>query len=396
MEPVTVQTILQDRFGTYLQNHRLPKRMVKAANGIIACRTAALGYVVERCPDLHHVRLHYRSCRGGSCPGCRFMRRERCIENHRARMLDCAHHHCVFTLPDELRILWRYNEALFSALLFATVSRTVSTLLEDDEQLGAQAGYLVALHTWGQTLQLHPHAHVLVTAGGLGRDGTWRNPKKDILIPFRLAQDFFRGAFLKDLAWSYLTGRIELPPDMSERDFFELLKVIRKKTWHVEVMERYEHPEGVLNYLTRYIRGGAIGNSRLVDYDGNTVTFSYVNNRDKSGGEPPTELMRLHVDEFITRLLQHVPPEGLKTFRGYGLYANAAAKGALPKARALLGQGPIQPPKKPSIEPYLEKMGRLDETRCPVCGKKLERVCVIAIRSHRSRGPPAFIVKVAA
>jgi hypothetical protein len=52
-------------------------------------------------------------------------------------------------------------------LLFQAVRDTLGTLLADPTYLGAQPGILAALHTWSQTLVLHPHVHCLVTGGGL-------------------------------------------------------------------------------------------------------------------------------------------------------------------------------------------------------------------------------------
>jgi hypothetical protein len=51
-------------------------------------------------------------------------------------------------------------------LLFATVWETLGELLGDPKYLGAQPGLIAALHTWSQTLVLHPHLHCLVTGGG--------------------------------------------------------------------------------------------------------------------------------------------------------------------------------------------------------------------------------------
>jgi hypothetical protein len=59
-------------------------------------------------------------------------------------------------------------------LLFATVRETLGELLRDGKYLGAQAGIIAALHTWSQTLMLHPHLHCLVTGGGLTDGGHWR------------------------------------------------------------------------------------------------------------------------------------------------------------------------------------------------------------------------------
>jgi len=46
-----------------------------------------------------------------------------------------------------------------TTLLFATVRETLCELLHDGKYLGAQPGIIAALHTWSQTLVLHPHVH---------------------------------------------------------------------------------------------------------------------------------------------------------------------------------------------------------------------------------------------
>ena len=43
----------------------------------------------------------------------------------------------------------------------------------DPQYLGAETGMIAILHTWGQTLTHHPHAHFVVPGGGLAPDGRW-------------------------------------------------------------------------------------------------------------------------------------------------------------------------------------------------------------------------------
>src|SRR6267143_810169 len=83
-----------------------------------------------------------------------------------ARLLACDHYHVIFTLPHDLNPLWLANVPVMSTLLFQTVRETLFDLLADPKYLGAQPGMIAALHTWSQTLVLHPHVHCLVTGGG--------------------------------------------------------------------------------------------------------------------------------------------------------------------------------------------------------------------------------------
>jgi hypothetical protein len=55
---------------------------------------------------------------------------------------------------------------LFS-LLFDATAATLQEVAADPKRLGAEIGFFGILHTWGQTLQPHPHIHCVVPGGGL-------------------------------------------------------------------------------------------------------------------------------------------------------------------------------------------------------------------------------------
>lgn len=71
-----------------------------------------------------------------------------------------------------------------------------------------------------------------------------------------------------------------------------------------------------LRYIGRYIRRPAIGINRIEAYDGQFVTFKY---KDKTDGKEKHETIT--VEEFISRLIRHIPDEQFKTIRHYGMYS---------------------------------------------------------------------------
>ena len=92
-----------------------------------------------------------------------------------------------------------------------------------------------------------------------------------------------------------------------------------RKKWNVHIRERYDHGRGILIYLSRYIRGGAMSNGRIMSYTEQGVTFSH-----RSAEATKGDIMTLPVDEFIRRYLLHVPEPNAKVVRYYGLYAPTA------------------------------------------------------------------------
>jgi Putative transposase/Transposase zinc-binding domain len=290
MALVTLQTIFQDAFPAYAQTHPLPAYVRRAARAIMQCRTAALGGHIQACPDGHVSRVWYNACRHRSCPQCAYLQTERWLARQRARLLACDHSHVIFTLPHDLNPLWLANVPLMTALLFQAVRETLCTLLADPHYLGAQPGIMAALHTWSQTLVLHPHVHCLVTGGGLTASGDWKAVRNGFLLPARVVMAVFRGKMLAAIRHALACGALTLPEPLRPQPLLNLLTRLghpRKTKWNVRIMERYPHGAGVVTYLARYLRGGPIKNARLVAWDGERVTLRCRARQEEADGGSP-------------------------------------------------------------------------------------------------------------
>ena len=187
---------MQEGYAAFERSHPLPGYVRKAVWALLACRTAVLGGHVQPCPDGHFERVWYNSCRHRLCPQCAWLQIERWLATQKARLLACEHYHVIFTIPSELHDLWLANVAVMTTLLFASVRDTLLELLNDEHYLGAMPGILATLHTWSQTLRLHPHIHSLVTGGGLTRTGHWVAVRHGFLLPSRVVMALFRGKLL--------------------------------------------------------------------------------------------------------------------------------------------------------------------------------------------------------
>ena len=384
MAGCTVQDILRRGFGEFSRTHRLPGFVYRAAYKMMNCRTRALGGHVQRCPHGHVERAWYNSCKHRSCPQCSLLQLENWLARQKSRLIACDHYHVVFTTPPELHTLWRYNRSVLARLLFSSVNNTLLMLLADPKYLGATPGILSALHTWGRTLQLHPHIHCLVTGGGVTERGSWRKVRKDCLLPRKVLMMIFRGKYLDAIRKAADAGELRLPPKMTVTRLNNLLNKLGRATWNVKILEKYRHGDGVLTYLARYVRGGPIRNRRLVSCRDGEVRFRYRSHRDvDSAGRPREKVMSLSIDKFLERLLQHVPPQRTQVVRGCGLYANSKSS-VLEQARSFHGQEPIEMPPTISWQDLLAKLGDGKQARCPVCQAILERSEIIA----PCRGPP--------
>ncbi|WMJ72206.1 transposase [Cytophagaceae bacterium ABcell3] len=101
--------------------------------------------------------------------------------------------HVVFTLPDALNGLAMGKPKEVYDTLFEAAWETVATFASDPQHLGAKAGMVSILHTWGQTLSLHPHLHCIVPGGGLTKQGKWKAAKGKKKSGKRKAKYLFSG-----------------------------------------------------------------------------------------------------------------------------------------------------------------------------------------------------------
>ena len=322
----------------------------RALQAIQQCRTAALGGQVYGCTDCGKLQYSYHSCGNRHCPKCHGQRTERWLQQQRGRLLPCPYFLLTFTLPSELRALARSQQKLLYGLLLNTAAASVQKLCADPKWLGAQPALLGVLHTWTRAMLYHPHAHFLVSAGGLSTEGQRWVPAQhpNFLVPVRALSVIFR-AKLRD--------RLRRAG---------LLPQVPAKVWKQKWVVHAQHAGGgqkVLDYLGRYVFRIAISNSRLETLEPGQVTFRYRDHRTQQ-----LKRVRLPLQEFVQRFLQHVLPSGLTKVRHYGLSSSACGSRHA-TARALLQTAsPLMPPAPPSAPANQPSAQRPEQmARCPHC-----------------------------
>lgn len=283
------------------------------------------------------------------------------MRKQEARLLDCAHFHAIFTLPDDLSKLWQLNQKVMTQIIFSASKETLMEMLADEKHLGAKIGIISTLHTWTKTQLLHPHVHCIVTGGGLTINGEWKDVQNGILLPGRAVAAVYKGKTRDFLLKALKKGDLVLPEGMTGQRFKNLLNKLGRKKWNVRICEKYSHGSGVANYLARYVRGGSIGNKRIEKIENGQVTFD--------AGRDEKVLVTVQIEEFIRRWIQHIPePRSIRS-RSYGLYANGK-KAELDQCRRLLGQHPVKPVEKIDWRDLFEHWNE-NAGKCPVCGKRL-------------------------
>lgn len=384
----TIGKLLRTHYPQLIESQRMPLQMHRAAWQLGACRTAAMGGHIQGCPAGHVARVVFHSCKHRLCPQCNALPMARWLLTMRERLIACRHHHLIFTIPHQLHDLWRYNRAWLMQTLFTSVAQTVKALCADARYLDSMPGFVLALHTWGRSLQLHPHIHCLITDGGL-QQGEWRSPRGSCFLPARVLMALFRGKLLAALHAALTDGALCLPPDLSDERCRSMLNQLGRVKWNVHVRERYEHGHGVLTYLARYVRGGPLKNTQLSEAADGYITFRYRSHRQT---EKNLQSLRLDSQAFLLRYLQHTPLSHQPIVRHYGLYATRHAA-VLNQARAAHAQLPVSAPQPLSWQslylPRTPSPSPTPITHCPHCGHLM--VCLGTVskpRAAHQQAPP--------
>ena len=197
----------------------------------------------------------------------------------------------------------------------------------------------------------------------------------------------FRGKFKAMLKQKITSGQIKLPPSMTQQGFEALLRKLTKVDWNVKILTRYDSGAGVATYLAGYLKGGPIGNSRLLSLEDGRVTFRYRIGTHEGGDGKEQGVTSLDVNTFIRRLLEHVPPRRLQAVRGYGLYSGNQHS-RIEQAREALGMpaatAAIAATEMKSWQEICEDSGYGETCRCPQCGA----VLISHSEFKAGRGPP--------
>jgi len=282
-------------FGT-----EMPREHRKAADAMIACRTQEAGVAYYECEECGHLHVVYRSCGNRHCPTCQQQKSRQWLETQMERQLPGHHFMLTFTVPESLRRFIRSHQRVAYPALFKASSEAIKKLAADEKYMGGDLpGFFGVLHTWGRTLEYHPHIHYIATGGALlTKDRSWHPSRIDFYLPVKTLSKIFRAKFRDEMKAAGLEG--EIPPEVWE------IK------WNVNCQAVGES-SATLKYLAPYVFKVAISNSRIVKVENRIVTFRYRKPRSSRW-----RTMALDVMEFIRRFLSHVLPTGFMKVRYFG------------------------------------------------------------------------------
>ena len=382
-----IRTAFRKFFPGYSKTHVISPEQEKAGFCISECKTGTLGYNISYCEECGHTEIHASSCNNRNCPCCQLPLEKKWITSRQSELIEgIAYYHVVFTLPHELNDLIFMNQKLLYNLLMKAASDSLITLCADSKYMGALPGIVSVLHTWGQQLNYHPHLHVMLSGGGITKQGKFIESRhKGFIIPEPVLAKMFRGKYLDQLKKYYDAGKLVLNESCSyltnPNEWKAFIDHLYSKKWLPFLKETFNGNGNAIEYLARYAFRTAISNSRITEVTDSTVSFRYT---DYSNGNEK-KIHTVSGDEFIKLFLQHVLPGGFHRVRFSGYLSNCCKSKNLKHINRLRGciySG--NPTKGKSTTQLMLFLFHIDLCHCKNCNSS-------AVIRYRGKNPPGRI-----
>ena len=287
---------------------------------IIDCYNKNLGCTVYECPECHEMIFIGNTCKSRLCSSCGYKYKMDRVENITEKVYKCKHRQIVFTIPKELRIYFFKHFKNLTNILFEAVNETLKSITNDEKynkpkknskrkrkyksKVKWTNGFFAFLHTFGRNLKWNPHIHVLIAEIKLGNNMSFKN--MNYFNYDALSKRFQK--ILLDLLSKYLGKSF----DSLKRQLF----ITYPNGFYVYAEpKKFNSIKEGIEYVARYCGRCAISENRILNYDGQNVTFYYNAHEDDSYHE-----VTVSASDFILMIIRHLIPEQFKIIRYYGFY----------------------------------------------------------------------------
>jgi hypothetical protein len=378
---------LWNKFEDFLVNHTqrhekshgfLRPIINEVVDKFLECGDLSKGFARIRCDDCAHEMLLSFSCKcRWFCPSCH-QKKVQIFGEFVCEEVAFAvpHRQYVFTIPKVLRVYFRNDRRLLSDLCLAARD---SLRLFFVEHLGlpkGKIGAVLAIHTFGDYLNFHPHVHMLVSNGLFIPSGLFYcMPPVDL----QTLEELFREHVL-----GFLVAKGKLDPVFAQK-----LRAWRHSGFGVhngKVIAKDDRAG--LERVAQYIARNSFSESKMT-YNEATGVVLY---RSKSNYNTKRNFEVFTAEDFIAAITEHIPDKYFQNIRYYGWYSNKS-RGLRAKQGREEQETPAQgsdeldvidvsdykPPKRPTKHwrELIKKVWNVDPLICPKCGEEMKVIALI-------------------
>ena len=315
-----ISQILEDHWDEFCLHHydtiqKYRPNAFKEVQKVIDCMNKNLGCNVYECPECHDVVFVANTCKSRMCTSCGYKYKMIRVENILQNIYNCNHRQIVFTIPKELRSFFysfRYMDLLFDAVC-QTIYSIFNIKYKKDKKgrikkyvskIKYLPGFYSFLHTFGRDMKWNPHIHVLLAELKIG---VGELIKKIDYFDFDALSKRFQ-KILYDLMDKNIPEFTQIIKNTQYEQHKNGLYVYAEK-------KKFKHLKDGIEYVTRYCGRPCISENRIISYDDESVTFSYIDHYDNLEKTKTVSAL-----EFISLLLDHIIPHNYRTIRSFGFY----------------------------------------------------------------------------
>jgi hypothetical protein len=345
----SVKQILASSWEDYVLTHEVEDYQLKEVERSLNCYGYNNGCFVFYCKHCDKYIFQSYGCNSRLCSCCGKRYADQWSANLARSMFPVPHRHIVFSIPP---VLWDFlrDKSYWKDYMDCSITcfnnylpRMLKKMNGQKPPYNRDIGLICVFHPFGKDMKFHPHLHLLITEGGFDSNGK-----------FHKIDHFPAEAFRR--CWQYVVLEKFQRLGLSHHIASALYKDYPNGfyVW-VHKRGRIKKPKLVARYVGRYVRHPAIANRRITYFDCRIVKFYY----DDEG--EIVEVVKT-VDDFITSLIQHVPPPQFRMVRYYGAYSRKKKKYLKVKLQSAIKQL------------TLYKFGLIKPILCPICHKEMEYV----------------------
>ena len=281
--------------------------VLRDVSRMMKCKTPALGGSVFKCPSCGEEKFVYHTCKSRFCNSCGIKYAKQRSLSIESKLLNSTHRHLVFTISDFLWPLFLEDRKRLNFMFQAVQKTLLSWYHEQYKSLHLSPGFILTLHTFGRDDKWNIHIHCLLSETVLGNN----IEKKISFIPFNMLRKRFQKILLdlleKDIGKSSFRPIKNKVYSLANNGFY-----VRAKK------NEFPNSKKAISYILRYCGRPCFAQYRIIDIDNNDfITFWYQRH-----GDDFFVVEKIHIFEFMARLIRYIPDPQFKTIRYYGFYSS--------------------------------------------------------------------------
>lgn len=359
-----------------------PKHINHIENSIskfLACGDLNKAFVSYRCVLCNFKHKMKLTCKSRLCNSCGYNYSIKWTNSITNQLINIPHRHVLFTVPQEFRVFIAYDRSILSKMASAindifkyqfhnindknkrkySIPKSNKNYFTNSDII--HYGLITVIHTFGRDLKFNPHIHAIVSLGGLNKNFQYKKLK------------YFHVNSIAN-QWKYLLCNLinngNYPNDAIKQKAINTVSLMYKKDvrFFFNVGDNdVNNPKGIIKYLGRYLARVPIAEYKITDIDlyNNKVTFMF----NDLANDKNITYHTLDIQEFVSKLLFHLPYKHFKMINRFGFYARRKS----PKLKAALSLFKAELKKIPSLfRRNFKATWEFDPFMCPNCNIHLE------------------------